>query len=60
LSNHADYYQLLEYVKECAPKKVYTIHGYARELADTINKQLNIRALAITDIHQKTLTEFMM
>jgi putative mRNA 3-end processing factor len=30
LSDHADYTQLLFYIQECNPRKIYTLHGEAR------------------------------
>ncbi len=30
LSDHADYTQLLSYVEQCNPRKIYTLHGEAR------------------------------
>ena len=30
LSDHADYTQLLSYIEECNPRKIYTLHGEAR------------------------------
>jgi Cft2 family RNA processing exonuclease len=59
LSSHADYYQLLEYIKNCNPKRVYTIHGYSKELAKSINNYLRIPASAISDIKQRSLSDYM-
>jgi DNA ligase-1 len=36
LSDHADFPDLLEFVKQVAPKKVYTLHGFAAEFAQTL------------------------
>ena len=36
LSSHADYSQLTGFVKDCAPKTVYTVHGYADQFASKI------------------------
>ncbi|MHA1754423.1 MAG: MBL fold metallo-hydrolase RNA specificity domain-containing protein [Candidatus Odinarchaeia archaeon] len=58
LSSHADYYQLLEFIKECSPKKVFTIHGYSREFAYFIRKKFDIPAYPITDLNQQKLTDF--
>jgi Cft2 family RNA processing exonuclease len=38
LSSHADYQQLLAFVKECKPKKVYTIHGYSEIFANKLRR----------------------
>ncbi len=45
LSDHADYDGLLELVKQVQPKKVFTVHGFAREFAQTLRAQ-GIDALA--------------
>jgi Cft2 family RNA processing exonuclease len=39
LSDHADYYGLLELVKQVQPKKVFTVHGFTREFAQTLRAQ---------------------
>ncbi len=36
LSDHADFPDLLEFVKQVAPKKIYTLHGFAAEFAQTL------------------------
>lgn len=36
LSDHADFGELLRYVDRVGPKKVWTTHGYARELASVL------------------------
>ncbi|MDI9643777.1 MAG: MBL fold metallo-hydrolase [Candidatus Verstraetearchaeota archaeon] len=38
LSSHADYAQLLRFVEECGPKKVYTVHGYAGLFANKLKR----------------------
>ena len=37
LSDHADYSQLMSYVEQSGAKKVYTVHGYDKELAAGIS-----------------------
>ena len=39
LSSHADYNQLMRFVKECMPKKVYTVHGYADLFANKLKRE---------------------
>jgi Cft2 family RNA processing exonuclease len=39
LSDHADYDGLLELVKLVQPQKVFTVHGFAREFAQTLRGQ---------------------
>ena len=36
LSDHADFNDLIEFVKVVGPKKVYTLHGFASEFAHTL------------------------
>src|SRR6185369_523996 len=36
LSDHADFPDLLELVKRVRPKKVYTLHGFASDFAQTL------------------------
>ncbi len=36
LSDHADFNELLEFVDRVQPRLVYTVHGYAREFAQTL------------------------
>ncbi len=38
LSSHSDYPQLINFISKCNPKKVFTIHGYAKELAKSLRK----------------------
>lgn len=38
LSSHADYFQLIDFTLSCKPKKVYTLHGYAKEFASKLIK----------------------
>lgn len=44
LSDHCDYYDLMDFVKGCSPTTVYTVHGFDRELAQSIRKELCIEA----------------
>jgi len=39
LSDHADYAGLLELVKQVQPKRVFTVHGFTREFAQTLRAQ---------------------
>jgi putative mRNA 3-end processing factor len=38
LSDHCDYKELVDAVKQCRPKKVYTFHGFAAEFAQSLRK----------------------
>ena len=51
LSDHADFPELLEMVRQVSPKKVYTLHGFAAEFAQTIRK-MGIDAQALSEDEQ--------
>jgi len=38
LSDHCDYEELVDAVKECNPQRVYTFHGFAKEFAQSLNE----------------------
>lgn len=38
MSDHCDYAELVEAVRACAPDKVYTFHGFAKEFAYSLKK----------------------
>jgi len=44
LSDHADFYQIIEYIEKARPKKVFTVHGYSKQLAEVIEKIFKIKA----------------
>jgi Cft2 family RNA processing exonuclease len=54
LSDHADFPDLLEFVKRVAPKRVFTLHGYATEFATKLREQ-GIEAWALGEENQLTL-----
>jgi Cft2 family RNA processing exonuclease len=58
LSDHCDFAQLIEYIRQVNPKKVYCVHGYERELTKEIKDRLKIPAFTIGNRMQKFLTEF--
>ncbi len=59
ISGHADFKQLLAYVKEADPKAVFTTHGYEDYFANYLSKKLGINARPITAIKQKPLQEYL-
>ena len=59
LSNHADFNQLVNYVKLAKPKEVLTIHGFKEDFSRYISKKFGIRARAIPPIKQIDLRSFM-
>jgi len=38
VSDHCDFRELVEVVKKCNPKKIYTFHGFARDFAACLRK----------------------
>ena len=57
LSSHADYEQLMSFVKACEPEKVYIFTGFAEELGRSIRSELGLEAKALPAINQRTLFE---
>ncbi len=58
LSDHADYEQLLQYVKEAQPKQVFTHHGFERELALSLSRELGVNARPLEEAKQKVLAHY--
>ncbi len=56
-SDHADFEDLMQFVKGCDPSLVLTHHGFADELALEIRKRFNIDARSLTQ-NQRSLLEF--
>lgn len=57
LSNHADFNDLIEYVKASNPKLVLTDHGFCEDFARKLNK-LGFNAKALKHHHQQLMNEF--
>jgi len=55
LSDHADFPDLIELVKRVAPRKVYTLHGFAAEFASTL-RRLGFDAQALSESDQLELS----
>jgi Cft2 family RNA processing exonuclease len=51
LSDHADYDELLEMVRLVNPKKVYTLHGFAAQFANSL-RTLGYEAQSLTEPDQ--------
>lgn len=51
LSDHADYPELLEFVRQVAPERIYTLHGFAGEFATQL-RRLGYDARALTEVDQ--------
>lgn len=54
LSDHADFPDLVEFVKRVSPRRVFTLHGYATEFAASL-RDLGIEAWALGAENQLTL-----
>ncbi len=54
LSDHADFPDLISFVKQVAPRKVYTLHGFAAEFAQTL-RDLGYDAQALSQEDQLAL-----
>lgn len=51
LSDHADFRQLMAFIRRCSPKRVLTVHGgsYTRDFATHVEKRLGIDASPLTE-----------
>lgn len=57
VSDHADYEELVSFVKRCKPEQVLTSHGFTYELASSL-KRIGFRAKPVTE-RQVSLTEYL-
>ena len=57
LSSHADFEQLVSFIKACSPRKVYIFTGFAEELRRLIKIDLGLEVKAVPSINQRTLSE---
>ena len=57
LSSHADFDQLISFVKACDPDKVYIFTGFAEELRRALGSRLGLDARAVPSYLQRTLAE---
>ncbi len=54
LSDHADFSDLVEFVKRVQPTRVYTLHGFAADFSGTL-RELGFDAVALSEQEQMTL-----
>jgi DNA ligase-1 len=54
LSDHADFPDLVEFVKQVQPSKVYTLHGFAADFAQCL-RELGFDAQALSEEEQMSL-----
>jgi putative mRNA 3-end processing factor len=57
LSSHADFGQLISFVKACDPAKVYIFTGFAEDLRRALDSRLGLDARAVPSYLQRTLAE---
>jgi putative mRNA 3-end processing factor len=57
MSDHCDYDELVQAVKECNPEKVYTFHGFADEFAHSL-KKMGFDAKPVSERKKGTLDAF--
>ncbi len=54
LSDHCDYNELVDLVKQCNPEKIYTVHGFVEEFANDLSKM----GFDAQPLKENTLDEF--
>lgn len=57
VSDHCGYNELMEFVRNCSPSFVFTTHGFAKEFAIQIRRNLGIPALPLV-AKQRSLDHF--
>jgi putative mRNA 3-end processing factor len=57
LSSHADFDQLISFVKACDPDRVYIFTGFAEDLRRALGSRLGLDARAVPSYLQRTLAE---
>jgi putative mRNA 3-end processing factor len=57
VSDHCDYRELLELVREVSPELVYTTHGFTEEFASDLRKE-GFDAKPLTDVQQAVLSDY--
>ncbi|OLB72508.1 hypothetical protein AUI06_01185 [archaeon 13_2_20CM_2_52_21] len=57
LSSHADFDQLISFVKACDPDQVYIFTGFAEDLRRALRSRLGLDARAVPSYLQRTLAE---
>ncbi|MFQ6076853.1 MAG: MBL fold metallo-hydrolase RNA specificity domain-containing protein [Candidatus Bathyarchaeia archaeon] len=59
LSSHADFRQLVEYVRRVRPRRVCTVNGFRDALADYVSRRVGVAAHPLRPIRQKQIREFL-
>ena len=58
ISDHCDYVDLIDFVANVKPKRVFTMHGFSKDLARSITKELGIFSAPIEEINKKNIFEY--
>jgi Cft2 family RNA processing exonuclease len=53
VSDHCDFNSLLDFINVVNPKKVFTIHGFTKDFANSINYKLGIEAQCVSSLNKK-------
>lgn len=53
LSDHSDFYQLLDYVRQTGAREVYTVHGYENEFSRELTRRLKINAKPLKGLQHR-------
>ena len=57
LSSHADFPQLVSFIKACNPRRVYIFTGFADQLRHALRTRLGLEARVVPSYVQRTLSE---
>jgi len=57
LSSHADFDQLVDFIKACSPRRVYIFTGFADQLQRALKTRLGLEARVVPTYAQRTLSE---
>ena len=57
MSSHADFEQLVSFIKACQPEEVYIFTGFAEELGRTVKSELGLNAKAVPTMNQRKLLD---
>jgi putative mRNA 3-end processing factor len=57
LSSHADFDQLVRFIKECEPRRVYIFTGFAEELRVALRSRVGVEARVVPSYLQRTLVD---
>ena len=57
LSSHADFDQLVGFIKKCDPRRVYIFTGFAEELRIALRTRIGVEARFVPSYIQRTLVE---